>query len=68
VETVTRDQVADLMDAEDATLVEVLPRGEYDWAHLPGAIHLSYAGWDLERVTARLDRDEPIVLYCNDFT
>jgi rhodanese-related sulfurtransferase len=52
--------------AAGAQVVDVLPRAEYEEFHLPGAIHL----WikELNRETARrLDRDRPVVVYCDDF-
>lgn len=65
--SVDRDEVRRLVAEEGAVLAEVLPRDEYDWAHLPGAIHLPLKGWDVEQVAARLDRDRPVIAYCNDF-
>lgn len=64
--TINRDEVHSLAD-EGAVLAEVLPRPEFDWAHLPGAIHLPYKHWDPRAVQQRLDRDQPIVVYCHDF-
>ena len=53
--------------ADGAQLVEVLPREEYDERHLPGAINLPLK--ELNRETAmRLDRSQPVVVYCYDFT
>jgi rhodanese-related sulfurtransferase len=62
---VTRDEVGPLVEQEGATLVEVLPRAEFDEEHLPGAISLPLK--QLTRETAaRLPRDKPIVTYCYD--
>lgn len=60
-----RDEVREL-SASGAVVAEVLPREEYDWAHLPGAIHLPLKGWDIGAVQHRLERDRPVILYCND--
>jgi rhodanese-related sulfurtransferase len=62
-----RDEVRRLVDGQDAIVAEVLPRAEYDWAHLAGAIHLPLKGWKVEEVEARLDRDRPVIVYCNDY-
>lgn len=65
MKTIGRDEVRRLA-AEGAQIVDVLPRAEYDEFHLPGATHL----WikDLNRETAKqLDRDRPIVVYCDDY-
>lgn len=64
---IDRDELQRLVNDERAIVVEVLPRPEYDWAHLPGAIHLNLKGWDVEEVRATLDRERPVVAYCNDF-
>jgi rhodanese-related sulfurtransferase len=47
-------------------IVEVLPRDEYEDAHLPGAINLPLK--ELNRQTAmQLDRSRPVVVYCWDY-
>jgi rhodanese-related sulfurtransferase len=61
-----RDDVRNLVHERDAAVAEVLPRAEYDWAHLPDAVHLPLKGWKVEQVQARLDRDRPVIVYCND--
>jgi rhodanese-related sulfurtransferase len=61
---VDREQVRRLV-ADGAQLVEVLPRAEYEDEHLPGAISLPLK--ELDRQTAaRLDRNRPVIVYCND--
>lgn len=62
-----RDELQRLAVEEAATVAEVLPRAEYEWAHLAGAVHLPLKGWDIEQVQARLDRERPVVVYCNDY-
>lgn len=66
-ENIGRDEVRRLIDEREAMVAEVLPRAEYDWAHLAGAIHLPLKGWELDQVERRLDRDRPVIVYCNDF-
>jgi rhodanese-related sulfurtransferase len=48
-----------------AQLVEVLPKGEYEQEHLPGAINIPLKQLD-RRTAARLARDRPIIVYCYD--
>lgn len=48
-----------------ARIVEVLPRAEYDEAHLPGAISIPLKELDA-RSTASLGRGVPVVVYCHD--
>ncbi len=60
----TRDRVRRLID-EDAQVVEVLERRQYELAHLPGAVHLP--AWELTPERAEeLDRERPVVVYCFD--
>ena len=61
----SRDDVRRLI-GEGAQLVEVLPRGEYEEAHLPGAINIPLKELDRE-TTAGLDRDAPVIVYCYDY-
>jgi rhodanese-related sulfurtransferase len=62
---VDRDEVQRLV-AAGAQLVEVLPQPEYEEEHLPGAINLPLK--ELNRETAKqLDRDRPVIVYCNDY-
>ncbi|HEX2027551.1 MAG TPA: rhodanese-like domain-containing protein [Nitriliruptorales bacterium] len=64
---IDREELQRLVEERDAVVAEVLPRAEYDWAHLPGAVHLPLRGWDVERVRAVLDRDRPVIVYCDDY-
>ncbi len=65
--SIGRDEVQRLQRDEDAVVAEVLPKAEYDWAHLAGAIHLPMKGWDADDVRERLAQDRPVIVYCNDF-
>jgi rhodanese-related sulfurtransferase len=61
-----RAEVRRMTAHESAQLVEVLPREEYESEHIVGAINLPLKeiADQAERV---LDRDRPVILYCNDF-
>lgn len=62
---VDRGRVQELA-AAGAQVVEVLPREEYEDAHLPGAINLPLK--ELNRQTAmQLERSRPLVVYCWDY-
>jgi rhodanese-related sulfurtransferase len=52
--------------ADGAQLVEVLPSEEYDDEHLPGAINIPLKELDAA-TTSRLDRANPVVVYCWDY-
>ena len=62
---VDRNGVQRLM-AEGAQLVDVLLRPEYEEEHLPGAINIPLK--ELNRAKAQqLDRERPVIVYCNDY-
>ena len=52
---------------QGAQVVEVLPRAEYDWKHIAGAVSLPLKELDETAASSRLDRSRPVVTYCNDF-
>ncbi len=62
---IDRDQVQRLLE-EGAQLVEVLPEGEYEDEHLPGAINIPLKTLDAEGAR-RLERERPVIVYCYDY-
>ena len=62
---VRREEVRRLID-EGAQVVEVLEHGQFEKAHLPGAVNLP--AWELTRARAEaaLAKDRPVVVYCFD--
>ncbi|MDQ3863751.1 MAG: rhodanese-like domain-containing protein [Actinomycetota bacterium] len=63
--SIARDEVQRLLE-QGAQLVEVLPREEYEEAHLPGAINIPLKELDRESA-AQLDREAPVIVYCHDY-
>jgi rhodanese-related sulfurtransferase len=63
---IDRDEVQRLISEEEAQLVEVLPKAEYEDEHLPGAINIPLKELDRERAQ-QLDRERPVVVYCHDY-
>ena len=64
-QSIAKDEVRKLFEL-GAQLVEVLPREEYEEAHLPGAINVSLK--ELDRgMTTRLRRDATVIVYCHDY-
>jgi rhodanese-related sulfurtransferase len=59
-----RDDLRELT-GQQAQLVEVLPIGDYDWAHLPGAVNVPLK--ELDARTGQLDRSRPVIVYCHDW-
>lgn len=49
-----------------AQLIEVLPATDYAVDHLPGAV--SHPLRQLEREAGAIDRNRPVIVYCNDLT
>ncbi len=64
-QVIDREEVERLVREEDAQLVEVLPREEYEEDHIPGAINIPLRKIDRE-ARERLDRNRPVVVYCWD--
>jgi rhodanese-related sulfurtransferase len=51
---------------QGAQLVDVLGEDEFEHDHLPGAINIPLKQLDAKTV-AGLDRERPVLVYCNDF-
>ncbi len=66
MEGIFRSRVQELISNEGAQLVEVLPREEFEWGHLAGAVNLPLKELDASAVS-RLDPQRPVIAYCNDF-
>lgn len=66
VEVVDLDEVRRLVSEEQAQLVEVLPRAEYEEEHLPGALSLPLKEIGSEPLRA-LDPPRPLIVYCYDW-
>ena len=58
-------EVKQLLD-QGAQLVDVLGEDDFEHAHLPGAINIPLKRLD-EKAAGRLDRNRPVLVYCNDF-
>ena len=58
-------EVKQLLD-QGAQLVDVLGEDEFEHDHLPGAINIPLKQLDAT-TAARLDRNRPVLVYCNDF-
>ncbi len=62
---IEREDVQRLVQA-GARLVEVLGPPEYEREHLPGGINIPLGKIDAE-APERLRKDEPVIVYCNDY-
>lgn len=63
---IDRNEVQRLVRQEHAQLVEVLPAGEFEDEHLPGAINIPLKALDRDS-TAALNRARPVIVYCHDY-
>jgi len=64
--SIDRDQVRRLIAEEGAQLVEVLPAKEFGEKHIVGAVNIPLKELD-QRASRELDRDRPVIVYCNDY-
>ena len=58
-------EVQHLLD-QGAQLLDVLGEDEFEQDHLPGAINIPLKTLDAT-TAAKLDRNRPVLVYCNDF-
>ena len=58
-------EVQHLLD-QGAQLLDVLGEDEFEQDHLPGAINIPLKALDAT-TAAKLDRNRPVLVYCNDF-
>lgn len=56
------DQLESRLQSGDITLIDVRPKEEYDFCHIPGAISIPIT--ELEKRLSSLPRDKDIVAYC----
>ena len=61
---IDRHEVVRLVDG-GAQLVEVLGKEQYEEEHLPGAVNI-FLKQLARRAPAELDRNRPVVVYCED--
>ncbi len=59
---IDRTELLQLVEKEDAQIIDVLPEREYSEAHIPRAISLPLRRLNAETVSA-LIRDKPVVVY-----
>lgn len=64
-ERIERSELERLL-GERAQVVEVLPKGEYEYEHIAGAINIPLKELD-DRAPQELDQGRAVVVYCNDY-
>ncbi|MCI5080562.1 MAG: rhodanese-like domain-containing protein [Saprospiraceae bacterium] len=46
------------------TLLDAREKEEFEVSHIPGAIHIGYDDFSIDKVN-KIDKDKPIVIYCS---
>lgn len=59
------DEAQRLLHEEDAVLIEVLPREEYEEEHIAGAESIPLKKLTTDAVR-RIDHDRAVIVYCDD--
>ncbi|MFV2073353.1 MAG: ArsR/SmtB family transcription factor [Thermoanaerobaculales bacterium] len=62
IATITRRELQERLQRDQATLIDVRPRAEYDAGHIPGAIPIPPD--QLDELLPRLRGDREIIAYC----
>ena len=63
---IDHNEVRRLIAEASAQLVEVLPAKEFAEEHIAGAVNIPLKELD-ERASRELDRERPVIVYCNDY-
>ena len=64
--SISQKELRRLVDEREAQVVEVLSRNQYEREHIAGAINIPLKELTPEAID-ELDRQRPVVVYCNDF-
>jgi rhodanese-related sulfurtransferase len=64
--SIDHNDVQQLIAEVNATLVDVLPAEDFAEEHITGAINIPLKELD-ERAPRELDREHPVIVYCNDY-
>lgn len=62
VETCTVEELSEMQNREDVTVVDVLPEDHFEEEHIQGAMNIPLE--QLEDRVHELDRDSHIIVYC----
>jgi len=67
MQLIDRQDLKEMMEKKDVTVVEVLGQEAYNAFHLPGAINVPLSGdFAAEIQEAVPDKSQPVVVYCMD--
>ncbi len=54
-----------LINKEDATVIDIRPKKEWDTGHITGALHLPLADLDKRMGEIKSDKSKPVIVVCN---
>jgi rhodanese-related sulfurtransferase len=63
---IDRAEARRMLASEHAQLIDVLPREDFESEHIPGALNLPLKELG-PKTAAGLDRERPLIVYCDDF-
>ena len=66
IDTITRDELVNIVLGRKATLVETLRAEHFADGHLPGAIHIHYTQVEERAADLLPDKDALIITYCSN--
>jgi rhodanese-related sulfurtransferase len=64
--SIDHNEVRRLIAEANAQLVEVLPAPKFGEEHITGAMNIPLKELD-ERAPVELERERPVIVYCNDY-
>ncbi len=62
--TVSADEAVDIIEAGEASIIDVRSPAEYDEAHIVGAVNIDVTGADFADQIAELDPEASYLVYC----
>ena len=62
--TVSAQQLVQLVNSEDAVVIDVRDKGEFDEGHIVGAINVPHANLDARLDELKKYKDKPVVIAC----
>lgn len=64
VKLVTAEEMQEILDMEDAQLVDVRTRKEYEEERIKDSQNIDYSSPTFDEDIAKLDKEKPVILYC----
>lgn len=65
VQVVGQDEFETAMNREDATLIDVRTKAEFEEGHIDGAINKDFKSGEFQEYITTLDKSKPVLVYCH---